>query len=91
MVRAKSRSALAAVTASPPSLRTNAIATGPIELLDDLGEPGVGRGPAGERVLEDLVVGRRRAQRGPQVGDVGDGQAAVLGEHGGVGGRRTAP
>ena len=73
-VLAKSRSALAAVTASPPSWRTNAIATGPSSCSTQLREPGVGRGPAGEGVLEDLVVGRRGPQRGAQVGDLGDRQ-----------------
>ena len=31
-----------------------------LEALDEVGEARVARGPAGERVLEDLVVGRRR-------------------------------
>ena len=46
--------------------RTKAIATGPSRLGDEVVEAGVVGGPAGERVLEDLVVGGGGAQRGPQ-------------------------
>ena len=82
LVRPKSRSALAAATASP---WTNAIAVGPCEQLGELGEPGLFRGPAGQRVLEDLVLGGRRPQRAAQGRQLGDGEAAVLGEDRGVG------
>ena len=61
-VRPKSRSALAAVTASPPSA-TKRSRPGPRAAARMSVEPGLVRRPAGERVLEHLVLGRRRAQR----------------------------
>ena len=51
-----------------------------LEQRDEVGEPGLLGRPAGQRVLEDLVLGGRRAQRAAQVGQLGDRQAAVLGE-----------
>src|SRR5205085_12540761 len=52
---------------------------GSLEARDDVVEAGVVRGPPGESVLEDLVVGGRGAQRGPQGGDVTDGETPILG------------
>ena len=67
LLRPKSRSALAALAASP---RTKAIATGPSNIDGDAVETGVGDRPAGQGVLEDLVLGVRHAQRRPQLGEL---------------------
>ena len=79
----KSRSALAAAAASP---LTNAIATGPSNSDAMLVEPGVVDRPAGQRVLEDLVLGAGRcAASARSSASSWHREPAVLGEHGGVG------
>src|SRR5262249_12702982 len=56
-----------------------------VERIDEIFEPDIFRGPLGQRVLEDLVVGARGTQRGAQLRDLVDGDPAVLGENGGLG------
>ncbi len=63
-----SRIAFAAATASP---LTNAIAVGPSRIGDQLGEAGLLGRAAGQRVLEDLVLGAGGTQRASQVGQLG--------------------
>ena len=83
LVRAKSRSALATVTASPS---TKAMAVGPDEQGHELVEAQVLGREAHQGVLVDLVVAAGGPQRAAQGGELPTRQAAVLGEDGGVGG-----
>ena len=74
-VRDVSRNALAAPAMSP---FTNVIADGPMSSSSSPVDAGRADRESGQGVLVHLVLGIARAQRRPQAGQMGDGQAAVL-------------
>ena len=80
--RAKSRRALATALTSP---WTKAIAVGPVSSRS-CRHRGVGHGQADQGVLVDLVVAAGGRQLTTELGQLGDGQAPVLGQQGAVGG-----
>ena len=88
LLRAKSRSALATALTSPC---TKAMAVGPVSRSWSASLGAVGHGQPDQGVLVDLVVAAGGGQLPAQLGQLGDGEAAVLGQHGTVGGVQAVP
>ena len=88
LVRAKSRRALATALTSP---WTKVMAVGPVSRSRDRRLGSLGDGQPHQGVLVDLVVAAGRGQLAAELGQLGHGQAAVLGEDGAVGRVEAVP
>ncbi len=77
LARENSRRALATALTSPS---TNVMAVGPVSRSSSGLVRAAGDGQPDEGVLEDLVVAAGGSEVPPQLGQVGDGEAAVLGD-----------